>query len=144
MLYGYILFPLLFLSFLAARTFLAIQNVCGALCAIGVSTFLWIYDSELDASSKAENVDTKLGNDSLHYETPIASNNESLNETTSPFVPSLQTAKLATIIGVIIFSSVVRLASSGTIIILQKDLTVVISGNDTDYLASMYISKTVK
>ena len=57
-------------------------------------------------------------------------------------IPSLETAKLATIVGVITFSSVARLASSGTVIILQKDWIVVISDNDTDYLASMYsISK---
>ena len=120
---------------------MAIQNICGALCAIGVSTFLWIYKSELDNSSTTENVESNLENVSLSHAIPTrASNNDSLNDTTSTLVPSLQTAKLATIIGVIIFSSVVRLASSGTIIILQKDLTVVISGNDTDYLASMLIS----
>ena len=52
-------------------------------------------------------------------------------------LPSLSTAKYITIIGVIFFSSVARLASSGTVIILQKDWIVVISDNDTDYLASM-------
>jgi hypothetical protein len=51
--------------------------------------------------------------------------------------PSFETAKIATIIGVITFSSIARLSSSGTVIILQKDWIVVIADNDTDYLASM-------
>merc|ERR1712241_653366 len=51
--------------------------------------------------------------------------------------PSRETAKLVTVVVVIGFSSVARLASSGTVIILQKDWIVVISDNDTDYLAKM-------
>ena len=51
--------------------------------------------------------------------------------------PALETAKFVTIVVVIGFSSIARLASSGTVIILQKDWIVVISDNDTDYLASM-------
>merc|ERR1719486_866778 len=51
--------------------------------------------------------------------------------------PSLETAKFVTIVVVIGFSSVARLASSGTVIILQKDWIVVISENDTNYLAKM-------
>lgn len=71
--------------------------------------------------------------------------NDDLSKETSPddltqlmSIPSLETAKFATIVGVITFSSVARLASSGTVIILQKDWIVVISDNDTDYLASTY------
>merc|ERR1712241_1049468 len=51
--------------------------------------------------------------------------------------PSRETAKLVTVVVVIGFSSIARLASSGTVIILQKDWIVVISDNDTDYLAKM-------
>ena len=42
----------------------------------------------------------------------------------------------ATIVTVILFSSLAMLASTGTNIILQKDWIVVITDNDTDMLAS--------
>ena len=36
----------------AAKTFLAIRNLCGSLCAIGVSFFFWLYASELAYSTE--------------------------------------------------------------------------------------------
>ena len=82
--------------------------------------------------------------DSTKGEFEITSDTEKSIETglepQSPwFIIPLETAKFATIVGVIAFSSIARLASSGTVIILQKDWIVVISENDTDYLASMLI-----
>jgi len=126
----------------AARTFLAIQNFCVSLCAIGVSFFLWIYTCELDASTVA-NDEKSLPEEGHKGESEMIANDD-LSKETSPddltqlmSIPSLETAKFATIVGVITFSSVARLASSGTVIILQKDWIVVISDNDTDYLAKM-------
>jgi len=126
----------------AARTFLAIQNFCVSLCAIGVSFFLWIYTWELDASTVA-NDEKSLPEEGHKGESEMIANDD-LSKETSPddltqlmSIPSLETAKFATIVGVITFSSVARLASSGTVIILQKDWIVVISDNDTDYLAKM-------
>merc|ERR1719322_1414302 len=80
--------------------------------------------------------------DSTKGELKITSDAELSSETglesQSPwFIIPLETAKFATIVGVITFSSIARLASSGTVIILQKDWIVVISENDTDYLAKM-------
>ena len=128
---------------LAARTFLAIQNFCVSLCAIGVSFFLWTYSAELDAATKSEKGDNIL-EEFAEGESKITSDAEKSNvtglEPQSPwFIIPLETAKMATIVGVIAFSSIARLASSGTVIILQKDWIVVISENDTDYLASTLI-----
>ena len=116
---------------LAARTFLAIQNFCVSLCAVGVSFFLWAYETELDATSKNKNENESFEALSLNYQSDETS--KDVHEQ----VLSLEAAKLVTIIVVIAFSSIARLASSGTVIILQKDWIVVISDNDTDYLASM-------
>lgn len=46
-----------------------------------------------------------------------------------------ETLRLVTIVAVIVFSSVARLATTGTNIIMQKDWIVVIAGNDRDMLA---------
>ena len=116
---------------LAARTFLAIQNFCVSLCAVGVSFFLWAYETELDATSKNKNENESFKALSLNYQSD--ENSKDVHEQ----VLSLEAAKLVTIIVVIAFSSIARLASSGTVIILQKDWIVVISDNNTDYLASM-------
>ena len=116
---------------LAARTFLAIQNFCVSLCAVGVSFFLWAYETELDATSKNKNENESFEAISLNYQSDETS--KDVHEQ----VLSLEAAKLVTIIVVIAFSSIARLASSGTVIILQKDWIVVISDNNTDYLASM-------
>ena len=129
---------------IAARTFLAIQNFCVSLCAIGVSFFLWIYACQLDASTVAKD-DKYLPEEDIKVEPEIIATDDLLKETNPNHqtqwmsIPSLETAKFATIVGVIAFSSVARLASSGTVIILQKDWIVVISDNDTDYLASKYL-----
>jgi len=126
----------------AARTFLAIQNFCVSLCAIGVSFFLWVYACELDASTVAKD-EKHLPEEDVNEDSEIIADDD-LSKETSPTqqtqlisIPYLETAKFATIVGVITFSSVARLASSGTVIILQKDWIVVISDNDTDYLAKM-------
>ena len=126
----------------AARTFLAIQNLCVSLCAIGVSFFLWVYACELDATNDTKNEKVIVENDvkeELYIQTDDNLSREENPERLSQSLsfPALETAKFATIVGVISFSSVARLASSGTVIILQKDWIVVISDNDTDYLASM-------
>ena len=120
-----------FFNILAARTFLTIRNLCGSLCAIGVSFFLWIYADEMAASSLKNNETSECNNED-------ASKDDSMNTTQTPLiqVPFFETAKFATIVGVIVFSSIIRLASSGTIIIIQKDLIVVISNNDNDHLSS--------
>jgi len=115
----------------AARTFLAIQNFCVSLCAVGVSFFLWAYETELDATSKNKNENESFEALSLNYQSDETS--KDVHEQVLP----LEAAKLVTIIVVIAFSSIARLASSGTVIILQKDWIVVISDNDTDYLAKM-------
>jgi len=126
----------------AARTFLAIQNFCVSLCAIGVSFFLWIYACELDKSTVSKD-EKYLSGEDVNGESEMIVTDD-LSKGTNPnhqtqlmSIPSLETAKLATIVGVITFSSIARLASSGTVIILQKDWIVVISENDTDYLAKM-------
>ena len=95
----------------------------------------------MDASTNLAKSDNVL-EDSAKGEMEITSDAEKSNEivleSQSPwFIIPVETAKFATIVGVILFSSIARLASSGTVIILQKDWIVVISENDTDYLASM-------
>ena len=116
-------------TLLAARTFLAIQNLCVSICALGISCFLWVYGNALSASNNNADIATLVNGD----------NDPSIDDKLEDLfhLPSLSTAKYITIVGVIFFSSVARLASSGTVIILQKDWIVVISDNDTDYLASM-------
>merc|ERR1711963_370382 len=111
----------------AARTFLAIQNFCVSLCAIGVSFFLWIYACELDKSTVSKD-EKYLSEEDVNGESEMIVTDD-LSKGTNPnhqtqlmSIPSLETA---------------RLASSGTVIILQKDWIVVISDNDTDYLAKM-------
>ena len=90
---------------------------------------MWVYGSALSASNNNADIATLVK----------GVNDPSIDDELDDFLhlPSLSTAKYITIIGVIFFSSVARLASSGTVIILQKDWIVVISDNDTDYLASM-------
>ena len=100
---------------------------------MGVSFFLWVYEGKLDASSNTENEGETLK--ALESNLHVASD-ETTDDAHEKF-PSLETAKFVTIVVVIGFSSIARLASSGTVIILQKDWIVVISDNDTDYLASM-------
>ena len=124
---------------LAARTFLAIQNFCVSLCALGMSSFLWMYENQLctsnDESTTIDNINNGiLGKEQNNFDLDDAGLKNNLENVY--YWPSLETAKIATIVGVITFSSVARLASSGTVIILQKDWIVVIADNDTDYLAS--------
>ena len=114
------------------------------MCAIGVSFFLWIYACELDASTVTKD-EKYLPEEDIKVKPEIVDTDVLLKEpnpnhqTQWMSIPSLETAKFATIVGVIAFSSVARLASSGTVIILQKDWIVVISDNDTDYLASKHL-----
>ena len=119
---------------------MAIRNLCGSLCAIGVSFFLWLYASELASSTEGikGSGDSNMINISNSKEKPIEFEDSTSYTSTSPETqfPYFETSKFVTIIGVIVFSAIIRLASSGTIIIIQKDLTVVISNNDTDYLSS--------
>jgi len=110
--------------------------------SIGVSFFLWVYACQLDATNDTKNEKGIVENDvkgelDIHTDDDLSreENPERLSQSLS--FPALETAKFATIVGVISFSSVARLASSGTVIILQKDWIVVISDNDTDYLAKM-------
>ena len=126
---------------LAARTFLAIQNLCVSICALWISSFLWTYGGNSGLSPRTTNISPFMLNET-YKEQPLLLGNYS-NTTNEPVsalsnLPSFETAKLVTIIGVITFSSIARLASSGTVIILQKDWIVVIADNDTDYLASMF------
>ena len=119
---------------------MAIRNLCGSLCAIGVSFFLWLYTSELASSTEGikDSGDSNMINISNSNEKQVEIEDSSSYTSTSPETqfPYFETSKFVTIIGVIVFSAIIRLASSGTIIIIQKDLTVVISNNDTDYLSS--------
>ena len=126
--------------FKAARTSLAIRNLCGSLCAIGVSFFLWLYGNELVSSTEGvkDSGDSNMINISNSNEKQVKSENPTTYTSTIPETqfPYFETSKFVTINGVIVFSAIIRLASSETIIIIQKDLTVVISNNDTDYLSS--------
>ena len=105
-----------------------------------MSCFLWMYESQLKTSKEEYNtlntIDNEiLGKERQNFDLYDAELNNKLENVYD--WPSLETAKMATIVGVIAFSSIARLASSGTVIILQKDWIVVIADNDTDYLASM-------
>ena len=128
--------------FKAARTFLAIRNICASLCAIGVSIFLWVYAGKLASSINDvdENSGSNIGNISLVNESELRYDKKASHTTPSPETEFLyfETSKFVTTVGVIAFSAIIRLASSGTITIIQKDLTVVISSNDSDYLSSKY------
>ena len=131
--------------FKAARTFLAIRNICASLCAIGVSIFLWVYAGNLASSINDEdkNSGSNIGNISIINESELRFDKNASHTTPSPETELLyfETSKLITTVGVIVFSAIIRLASSGTITIIQKDLTVVISDNDSDYLSSKYAYK---
>ena len=82
----------------AAKTFLAVQNICVAVCATAASLYLWTRDSNDEDGLK----------------------------------------KMFVIATVISVSAIARLASSGTVIIIQKDWIVVISCGDNDRLASKH------
>ena len=128
--------------FKAARTFLAIRNICASLCAIGVSIFLWVYAKKLASSinDDNENSGSNIGNISIVNESELRFDKNASQTTPSPETELFyfETSKFVTTVGVIVFSAFIRLASSGTITIIQKDLTVVISNNDSDYLSSKY------
>ena len=128
--------------FKAARIFLAIRNLCASLCAICVSIFLWIYAGKLDSSTNDghKSGGSNRGNISIINESELRFDKNASRTIPQPetIVVYFETSKCLTIVGVIVFSAIIRLASSGTITIIQKDLTVVISNNDTDYLSSKY------
>jgi iron-regulated transporter 1 len=122
----------------AARTFLAIQNLCVSICALGISWFLWIYGTNSGLIQSSADMKPVMLNETYKEDPELFGDYNTTTDdpaSTLSNLPSFETAKLVTIIGVIMFSSIARLASSGTVIILQKDWIVVIADNDTDYLA---------
>ena len=132
----------LFFDLIAARTFLAIQNICVSICALGISWFLWMYGRKSGVTPNSSEVTSFMVNDtSKEEELLLGEYNTTTNDSTYSNIPSFEAARIATIVGVISISSIARLASSGTVIILQKDWVVVIADNDTDYLASTIFFK---
>ena len=141
---------ILLLDILAARTFLAIQNICVSVCALGISCFLWLYEDQLETTTNSDDSNLAIQNgtsegmkqwyfwNGTEVERMVLLDDRT---STASKLPSLETSKILTIICVITFSSIAKLASSGTVIILQKDWIVVIADNNTDYLASMPIKR---
>ena len=89
----------------AARTFLALQNICVAICAVSLSVYLM----------------TKSDDDDQDWQV---------------------TKKWLIMVTSITISAMARLASAGTVILIQKDWIVVIADGDNDKLAGTFRAKT--